>query len=254
MIRMLALAVTVVSVFFAGSASAAELKLLSALVMKPALSELSGDFERTTGHKLTISYDSAGAVKNRLQGGEAADVVIIQKPAVEALIKEGKIISGSNIILGRSGVAAAVARGAPKPDISSTEAFKLALLAAKSIAYPVPDAGHASGIHFRGVIERLGIAKEVNAKAKFMEGSVADFAAHDSADIVISQPMEILAAPAYELVGWLPPELQDYERFTWAMGITATSKEPGAADALVKFLSAPAAASIIKAKGMEPGS
>ncbi len=254
MIRMLALAAMGVCAFFAGSASAAELKLLSALVMKPAISELSSDFEHTTGHKLTLSYDSAGAVKNRLQAGEAADVVIIQKPAVEELIKEGKLIPRSNIILARSGVAAAVARGAPRPDISSTETFKLALLAARSIAYPIPDAGHASGIHFRGVIERLGIAKEVNAKAKFMEGSVAEFAAHDSADIVISQPMEILAAPAFDLVGWLPPELQDYERFTWAMGITATSKEPDAADALVKFLSAPAAASIIKAKGMEPGS
>src|SRR5438105_10885762 len=157
MIRMLALAAMGVCAFFAGSASAAELKLLSALVMKPAISELSSDFEHTTCHKLTLSYDSAGAVKNRLQAGEAADVVIIQKPAVEELIKEGKLIPRSNIILARSGVAAAVARGAPRPDISSTEAFKLALLAARSIAYPIPDAGHASGIHFRGVIERLGI-------------------------------------------------------------------------------------------------
>ena len=180
-------------------------------------------------------------------------MVIIQKPVVEALVKEGKIISGSNIVLARSGVGAAVARGAPKPDIGSVEAFKRALLAAKSVAYPVPDAGHASGVHFRGVIERLGIANEVNAKAKFMEGSVADFAAHDSADIVISQPMEILATPGYELVGWLPPELQDYERFTWAAGVTATSKEPGAGNALVKYLSGPAAAAVIKAKGMEPG-
>ena len=253
-IRVLSLAVAGLSMLFASSSKAAEVKLLSALVMKPALIELSADFERATGYKLTISYDSAGAVKNRIQDGEFADVVIIQQPAVEALIKEGKIVSGSNIVLARSGVGVAIPRGARKPDIGSVDALKLVLLAAKSIAYPVPDAGHASGIHFRGVIERLGIANEVNAKAKFFDGTVADFAAHDSADLVISQPMEILATPSYELAGLLPPELQDYERFTWTMGVTAASKEPSAAKALIKYLSRPAAALIIKAKGMDPGS
>jgi molybdate transport system substrate-binding protein len=99
---------------------------------------------------------------------------------------------------------------------------------------------------------RLGIAEEVDAKAKFIEGTVAEFAAHDSADIVISQPMEILATPSYELVGWLPSELQDYEGFTWAAGITTNSKEPAAAKALVQFLTSPAAAAVIKVKGMEP--
>ena len=145
----------------------------------------------------------------RIQSGEPVDTAIIQKPAIEALIKEGKMASGSNVVLARSGVAAAVRQGAPKPDIASVDSFKRALLEAKSIAYPVPDAGHASGIHFLGVIERLGIVQKVNSKAKFMEGSVAEFAAHDSADIVISQPMEILATPGYELIGWLPEELQD---------------------------------------------
>jgi molybdate transport system substrate-binding protein len=240
------------SIFNQGAAKAGEVKLLSALVMKPALIELAVEYERASGQKLAISYDAAGAVRNRIESGEAADVTIIQKRAVEALIKEGKITPGSNVILARSGVAAAVRQGAPKPDISSVEALKRALLATKSVAYPVPDAGHASGIHFRGVIERLGIAKEVDAKAKFIEGTVAEFAAHDSADIVISQPMEILATPSYELVGWLPSELQDYEGFTWAAGITTNSKEPAAAKALVQFLTSPVAAAVIKVKGMEP--
>ncbi len=206
------------------------MKLLSALVMKPALTDLAGIFERTSGHKLTIAYDSAGAVTKRIQSGETVDTAIIQKPAIEALINEGKMASGSNVVLARSGVAAA-----------------------KSIAYPVPDAGHASGIHFLGVIERLGIVQQVNSKAKLMEGSVAEFAARDSADIVISQPMEILATPGYELIGWLPEELQDRERFTWAAGVTAHAKEPEAARALIQFLSSPAAAAVIKKKGMEPG-
>jgi molybdate transport system substrate-binding protein len=245
-----AIAVTVCGL---GSAQAGEVKLLSALVMKPALTELTANFERSGGHKLTITYDSAGAVAKRIQSGETADAAIIQKPTVEAFVKEGKIVSGSNVILARSGVGAAVRRGTPKPDISSVEVLKRTLLAAKSIAYPVPDAGHASGVHFLGVIEWLGIAQQVNAKAKFMEGTVAEFAANDSADIVISQPMEILATPGYELVGWLPEELQDRERFTWAIGITANAKDPDAAKALIRFLSSPAAAAVIKAKGMEPG-
>jgi molybdate transport system substrate-binding protein len=236
-----------------GMVQAGEVKLLSALVMKPALTDLSGSFEPTSGHQLAVAYDSAGAVTKRIQSGEAADVAIIQKPAIEALIKEGKIVSGSNVILARSGVAVAVRAGAAKPDISSVDALKRTLLAAKSIAYPVPDAGHASGIHFLSVIERLGIAQQVNAKAKFMKGSVAEFAAQDSAEIVISQPMEILATPGYQPVGWLPEELQDRERFTWALGVTAKAMDPDAARTLIRFLSSPAAAAVIKAKGMEPG-
>jgi len=236
-----------------GAAQAGEVKLLSALVMKPALTDLAADFERATGHKLTIAYDPAGAVTKRIQSGETADVAIIQKPVVEGLVKEGKIASGSNVVVARSGVGAAVRQGTSKPDIASVESFKRTLLDAQSIAYPVPDAGHASGIHFLMIIERLGIASQVNSKAKLMEGSVAEFAAHDSADIVISQPMEILATPGYELVGWLPEELQDREKFTWAAGITANAKEPEAARALIQFLSSPPAAAVIKTRGMEPG-
>jgi molybdate transport system substrate-binding protein len=236
-----------------GAARAGEVKLLSALVMKPALTELASGFEGTTGHKLTIAYDSAGAVNKRVQSGETADIAILQKPAVDALIRDGKMTSGSNVTVGRSGVAAAVRKGAPKPDIASVDSFKRALLDAQSIAYPVPDTGHASGIHFLMVIERLGIASQVNSKAKLMDGTVAEFAARDSADIVISQPMEILATPGYELIGWLPEELQDREKFTWAAGITTNAKEPEAARALIQFLSSPAAAAAIKKKGMEPG-
>ena len=236
-----------------GPAQAAEVKLLSALVMKPALIELAKDFALVSGHELTITFDSAGAVAKRIRAGEAFDIAIIQKPAVEALIDEGKMATGSNVVVGRSGVGIAVQKKAAKPEIGSVEALKRALLDAKSIAYPVPDAGHASGVHFVGVIERLGITKEINAKAKLMDGSVAEFAAHDSAEMIVSQPMEILATPGYELVGWLPEELQDRNKFTWSAGITTNAKEPDAARALTQFLSSAAAAALIKRKGMEPG-
>ena len=234
----------------AGAANAAEVKLLSAAILRPALTELAGEFERMTGHKLTISYGEAGAVRNRIQGGEIADVAIIQKPAVEALSEQGKIARGSIVTLARSGVAVALRKGAPKPDIGSVDALKRSLLAATSIAYPDPTGGGAVGVHFRGVIERLGIAQEVNAKAKLRNPSLA----RDEVEIVITQAAEILAEPNLDLVGWLPDELQDYNAFTWAAGVTANAKEPDAAKALIQFLSSPTAAVVIKKRGMEPAS
>jgi molybdate transport system substrate-binding protein len=234
----------------ARAANAVEVKLLSAEVMKPALTELAVAFERKTGYKLSIRYDSAGKVRTRIQGGESADVVLLQKPAAAALAEQGQL---TNIVtLARSGVGLAVRKGVPKPDIRSVAALKRALLAAKSIAYPDPGRGAASGIHFRNVIERLGIAEEVNAKAKLMRGTLSDFVTESETEIAITQPMEILAEPSYDLVGWLPDELQDYKNFTWAVAITANAKESAAAQALVQFLSSPTAARVIKKRGMKP--
>ena len=254
-IRSMLLTATRILIFFAlvETANAAEVKLLSAAVMKPVLVDLASEFERATGHKLTITYESAGVVRDRVQAGENADVAIIQRPVVEALLKQGKFQPGSTVTLARSGVGVAVRAGAIKPDISTVEAFKQSMLAAKSIAYPDPAAGHASGIHFRGVLERLGIADQVNAKAKLQKGTFAGSPPEDHGEIGITQPMEILATPGFELAGWLPPELQDYEKFTWAMGVTSNAKEPAAGEALVKFLSSPTAAALIKKQGMEPG-
>ncbi len=232
----------------AGAANAAEVKLLSAEVMRHAINELAGEFQHMTGHKLWVSYDSAGAVRKRFQDGEIADVIIIQKPAVEALSEQGKIARGSMVPLARSGLALAVRKGAPKPDITSVDALKRALLAAKSIAYPNPARGAASGVHFRRVIERLGIAQEVNAKATFTSPSVA----RDEFDIVVSQAAEILPRPNQDLVGWLPDELQDYNAFTWTAAVTADAKEPNTAKALIQFLSSPTAAAVIEKRGMKP--
>lgn len=237
---------------YRGAACTAEVQLLSALVMKPALTELASAFEGTTGHMLMISYDSAGAVSNRIKSGEIADIAIIQKTSVKALARQGKIMAGSVVTLAYSGVAVGVPAGRAKPDISSVHALKRSLLAAKSIAYPDANLGHASGIHFRGVMDRLGITEEVNAKAKLIPWTVAEFAIRDSADIVISQPMELLATPDYEVVGWLPEELQNREKFTWAAGILATAASADAGQALIQFLSSPMAAAVIKKKGMDP--
>jgi molybdate transport system substrate-binding protein len=175
-----------------------------------------------------------------------------QYPVVEALVQQGKIRQDSMVTLARSGVGVAVPKGTIKPDLSSVEALKRTLMAAKSFTYPDPAVGAASGIHFRTVLERLGIAEEVNAKVELFKDTLTEFAISGHADIAITQPMEILATPSYEFVGWLPPELLDYDKFTWAAGVTANTREPKAATALVTFLSSPIAAAIIKRKGMEP--
>lgn len=232
--------------------SAGTISLLSALVMKPVLSGLAEAFTRETGQVVAITYDSAGAIVDRLRKGEVVDAAIVQRRVLEALAQEGRVALGSTVTLARSGIAVAVRKGAPKPAIEPIDALKRSLLAAKSIAYPDPAIGHASGLQFQRVIERLEIARQVNSKTKFMEGALASFALRDEAEIAITQPMEILAAPAYTLVGWLPQELQDDENFTWAVGVTTNAREPDAARALVRFLCSPAAAAAIEARGMVP--
>lgn len=228
------------------------LGLLSALVMKPALCELADAFSRTTGHALTIGYDAAGAIGDRIRKGEVFDAAIVQRRVLEALAQEGTIATSSMATLAQSGLAVAVRKGAPRPTIEPVDALKQSLLAAGSIAYPNPAMGHASGLQFQEVVEQMGIGHSVRSKTKFMKGTLADFAQRDEAEIAITQPMEILAAPSYDLVGWLPPELQDEVGFTWAAGVSANAREPDAARALIEFLSSPAAAAVIKAKGMVP--
>lgn len=236
-----------------GSASGAEIKLLAAEVMQPALVELTSTFEGSTGNKLTITYDSAGRVRSRVQAGEPFDVIVIQRPTADALAGQNTLRRESIIVVGRSGIAAAVPQGVAKPDVSSIDALKRTLLSAKSIAYPDPGVGAAVGIIFRKMIEQLGVAEAVNSKAKLMPSNLAKFAVNDSADLVIGQPMDILAVPSYQLVGWLPNELQEPKNFTWAAAVTAKASQPEAAQAFLQFLKSPTARSVINTKGMQPG-
>lgn len=241
-------------ILVASAAKAAEVHLLAAEVMKPPLTELLSQFEQSSGDKVIVEYDSAGRVKSRLLGGEPADVIIIQKPVADTLSEQDAVQRTSITVIGRSGIGVGVPVGTPRPDISSVDAFKRSLLATKSVGYPDPSRGAASGILFVKVLEKLGITREVNAKSTLMAGTFAGFlSTHAGAQFVVIQPMEILAVPTYELVGWLPSELQEPANFTWAAAITAGSKEPKAAHALIQFLSSPPARAVINAKGMETG-
>jgi molybdate transport system substrate-binding protein len=176
---------------------------------------------------------------------------VLTPGAVNDLTAKGKFVPGSRLNLARVGVGVVVKEGAPKPDIASVEAFKQALLAAKSVAYIDPAAGGSSGIYVAGLLDKLGIAAEVNAKARLIHGgAVAEHIAKGEAEIGVHQISEILPVKGIALVGPLPAEIQNYT--VYAAGLGANAKESDAAKALLKALSGPAAADVLKAKGMEP--
>ena len=233
------------------SLSGAELRLLSAEVMKPALRELIAEFEKTTGHRITVTYDSAGKVRSRFLAGEPADAIIVQLPVAEDLASTGKVFAGSVQVLSRSGLGLGVRRGLPHPDLSSAATVKQTLLAASSLAYPDPTRGAASGILFLSIIRKMGITAELESKTRFTQGSLVDFAQQQQTDIAVTQPAEILAAPSYEFAGWLPDELQDYKNFTWATAVAAGAAQPQPAEAFVQFLASPPAIQVFIAKGMK---
>src|ERR1043165_1149293 len=232
------------------TARAAEIRLLCASALHPAIDALIPDLEKASGQKITVAYGTAGAVADRVQKGEAADIVISSVPMIDQLQAQGKIVAGARVIIAKVGVGAFVRKGAAKPDISSVDAFKRAMLAARSIAYPDPAGGGASGIYVASLLERLGIAAEMKPKTKF---STLDtlYASVASGDIEIgfNQVSEILAQPTVELVGPLPPAIQNYTQF--APGIVSGSSQADTARALVTFLSSPAAQTVLKAKGFE---
>jgi molybdate transport system substrate-binding protein len=236
------------------AAQAAEIKVLSAVAVRSALDDLAPKFERTSGHKVTISYATAGELRNRIQGGEFGDMTILPKPAFEPLVTQGRIVSGNTAVFARSSVGVSVRVGAPKPDISSVDAVRRSLLAAKSIVYADPSKGGASGIHFVRVLERLGIVEEMKPKTKLIPGAgAAEVVARGEAEIAVSQTIDLLRVAGTDYVGPLPPELQNTSDFVFSVGILAGAKESDAAKALMKFLLTPEAAQVIKAKGMEPG-
>ena len=237
-----------------GLAAAAEIKVLSAVAMRAALDDLAPQFERTTGHKLTISYAVAGELRKRIEGGELGDITILPRPWFEPLLTQGKITAGTQIILARSTVGVSVRAGTPKPDISSVEAVRRSLLAAKSIVYGDPAKGGASGVHFARVLEKLGIVEEMKPKTILIPGAgAAEVVARGEAEIGVSQTIDLIRVAGADYVGPLPPELQNTTDFVFSAGVLASAKEPDAAKALIKFLSGADAARVIKAKGMEPG-
>ena len=228
---------------------AAEIKVLSSTALKSVLEELGPQFEKATGHKVAAQFAPAADMKARIEKGEAFDVAILTTPLMDDLAKMSRIAVGSRIDVARAGAGVAIRKGAPKPDLSSAESFKRALLEAKSVAYVGTG---ATAANMRNIFARLGIAEEMKAKTKLLSGiGAADAVAKGEAELGFTQVSEILGNAGAELAGPLPPEVQVYLVFPAAGA--ASAREPQAAVQFLRFLKTPEAAKVIRAKGMEPG-
>jgi len=247
------LALIVTAGFFGltSSGSAADVKILTAGAFKQVVLALVPDFEKQTGNKVVVDNDTAGGLKKRIEGGESFDVAVITPTVIDELAGAGKIAAGSRVNLASVGVGVVVKEGAPKPDVSTVDAFKRALLAAKSVAYIDPASGGSSGIYVDKLLERLGIADQVRPKAKLKKGGyVAELIVSGEAELGVHQISEIVPVKGAALVGPLPKEIQNTT--TYAAGLSATPQNKEAAQALIKMFSGPAAAALLKSKGMEP--
>jgi molybdate transport system substrate-binding protein len=230
-------------------AHAAELKLLVTYGTRAIVDELGPRFERTTGHKLAIKYEGSSFLQMAIERGEGFDVAFLTEESMDAIAKIGKIDTASRKPVARSVIGVAMRAGAQKPDISTPEAFKRAMLSAKSIAYLT---ANLSGSHFIAICERLGIAEEVKAKSRTKPtGNAAEFVKSGEAELAVQQASELLSVADVELIGPLPPELQLSTVFTAA--IAAQSPAAEAAKAFIGFIATPEAIAVIKSKGMELG-
>lgn len=223
------------------------IKVMCSNSMRGVMDALVPQFERASAHEVAITYDPAKRMLTRIRGGETGDLAIIGSGAIDELVKGG-LIAPDIRVLARSSIGMAVRDGAPKPDIGSVERFKEAVLAARSIAYTIDG---ASGMHFAELIERLGIADAVKAKAKRQPGGlVGELVARGEAEVAIQQISELQAVPGIEIVGPIPGPLQ--KTTVVSAGIFRGAKEPEAARALLAFLSTAEAGAVIRQKGLEP--
>jgi molybdate transport system substrate-binding protein len=237
-------------------AGAAEVKLLAAVGVREIITELAPQFESVTGHKLLSTFDASGRIVQRITAGETFDLIIINKPAIDRLANTGKVNAASAKDIASSVVAAAVRKDTPKPGISTTEAFKRALLDAKSIARPSATVGGASGDHITRVVERLGITAEVNAKSVFSDrpddksNMPGQLVASGRAELALHQLQELMAVSGLNILGEFPGELRGVFMFTAIL--VAGASEEAAAKSLIEFLRTPEPMKAIKAKGMVP--
>ncbi|HEY4405455.1 MAG TPA: molybdate ABC transporter substrate-binding protein [Xanthobacteraceae bacterium] len=242
--------VSTLAFFGVGVAHAAEIKVLVSNALKSTMEEVAPQFEKASGNKLAITFGAAAELKTEIEKGAPIDVAILTAEVTDALVKEGKLTATGRTDIARSGAGVAARKGAPKVDIGTTEAFKHALLEAKSIAYV---AAGATAPYILGLFDRLGIADQVKPKLKPQPTSnpAAKAVANGEAELGITQISEILPYEGAQLLGPIPAEIQLYTVYPAA--VAAGTKQGDAASALIKFLTAPAAIAVLKAKGLSPG-
>jgi molybdate transport system substrate-binding protein len=233
----------------ATAAHAAEIKVIASAAVKQVVLELIPAFEKSSGHKVTTIWAGTEAITSRISSGEAVDIVLIAAPNIEKLIAEGRLVAGSRADVAKSGIGVAVRAGLPKPDISSGQAVKEAVLAAKSVAY----SSGPSGFYLADLFKKMGIADQIKDKVKQTPSGVqvGEVVARGEADLGFQQVSELLHLKGIDYLGPLPADIQHITVFSAGLHTAATA--PDAAKALIKFLTGPEAGPIIRKSGMEPG-
>jgi molybdate transport system substrate-binding protein len=232
----------------AGAVNAAEVTVIASTAMREVMDELVPMFERASGHKVAISFLSGAVLPVKVKEGAQADVVVTTPATIDDLVAAGRVAPNTRVDFVRSGAGVAVRAGAPKPDIATPDAFKAALLAAKTVGY----SQGPSGVHFMTVLARLGITDQVKAKGVVppLGSRVGTLIAEGKAEIGVQQITELLQIPGIDFVGPLPKELQ--ANIVYSTATPTSAKEKAGAAALVKFISSEPALPLIKKVGLEP--
>lgn len=222
------------------------LRVMSTLGLQGVITEMTPALTRR-GLDFLPFFGATNVLMPRITVGEAADVVILTDMAIEALTERGAVAAGSRRDLARSAIGIAVKAGAAKPDIRTVESFKRALIAARSVAF---SKSGASGVHFAALIQRLGIAGEVNAKARIFDGVVGELAARGEVELAVQQVSELKLVDGVDIIGALPDELQKITVFS--AGVIAKTPRPAAAGLLIAALATPEAMGVMRRQGLEP--
>ena len=245
-------ALAIIFVWSSAAARASEVTLIAPGGIRAAVDQMIPGFEKATGHKVKATFGSGGGTKERVVKGEPFDVPIVQLP-LEPVINSGHVVAASETPLATVSVGIAVRTGAPKPDISSADAVKRLLLGAKAIAYPNAASGAAAGVSFNETLARLGIAEAMKPKIKIAQGGrgAMELLAKGEVDYGLTFISEIITEPGVEVVGPLPRDISTPVALVGFL--SAQSKEPEAAKALLRYLSSPETAEVYKQRGMQPG-
>jgi molybdate transport system substrate-binding protein len=226
-----------------------EIRIFCSNGFRAAMEKLLPEYERTTGRHINVQFGASATLKHSIEGGAPFDLAILTPQIVDDLIKQGKIAAGTAVDLASSGIGIAVRAGLPKPDVSTAQAIKQTLLQAKSIGYVKEGASSPAIVN---MLDRLGISEEVQRKTAFQSGAEQSMAnvANGQSEVAFALISEILPAPGVQLAGELPPEFQ--KRITLSAGIAGSTKNGEAASKIITSLTSPAAATAIKATGLDP--
>jgi molybdate transport system substrate-binding protein len=230
-----------------GAAHAEDIKVLSGNGAKAAVTALCAEFVRISGHKVTVDFEVNPGVKKRIEGGEAFDVAVLNPPVLDALIEQGRVVGNTRTVLGRAGIGAAIREGAPKPDISTVDAFKRTLLSYNGVAYPGEG---ASGKYFASLVERMGIAEEMKSRMRPMPAEYnVEVVSSGEADMVVVVSSRISGVKGVQYLGTIPAELQTWIGF--AAGLSGKAAHEAASRDMLKFFTTPQAVKILHDAGVD---